>query len=117
MSSANISEKNETTSNTTPEKNVFTVSPSDGVSTPGRQRLHFVQRSDALPEYDESQEEITGYDANLMRARVTLSSNEEKKLLRRIDWHLLPLLSVMYMLKTIDAQNVSPSSPATKECF
>jgi hypothetical protein len=68
MSSSNISEKNETTSSTTPEKNVFTVASSDEVSAPGRQRLHFVQRSDALPEYDDSQEEITGYDANLMRA-------------------------------------------------
>jgi len=112
MSSSNISEKNEKSSNAASEKTELTVKSSDEFSTPGRERLHFVQRSDALPEYDESQEEITGYDANLMRARVTLSSNEEKKLLRRIDWHLIPLLSVMYMLKTIDFQNVSLSSTA-----
>lgn len=37
----------------------------------------------------------------------TLSSAEEKKLLRRIDWHLLPLMAAMYVIKTIDAQNVS----------
>lgn len=36
-----------------------------------------------------------------------LSGAEEKKLLRRIDWRLLPLLAAMYVVKTIDAQNVS----------
>lgn len=44
-----------------------------------------------------------------------LTAREEKKLLRRIDWHLLPLLSIMYVVKTIDAANVSPtiSQPRT----
>ncbi|KAF3766671.1 MFS general substrate transporter, partial [Cryphonectria parasitica EP155] len=70
--------------------------------------LQIVSRGDnALPEYSDAQEPIIGYDADLMRARATLSAEEEKKLLRRIDWHLLPLLSIMYMVKTIDAANVS----------
>ena len=38
--------------------------------------------------------------------RESQSNEEEKKLLRRIDWHLIPLLAVMYMVKTIDASNV-----------
>lgn len=37
----------------------------------------------------------------------SLSSADERKLLRRIDWRLLPLLAAMYVVKTIDAQNVS----------
>jgi hypothetical protein len=76
--------------------------------TPEKEHLHFVPRRDELPPYDDSQEteSITGYNAALMRARVTLSSGEEKKLIRRIDWHLIPLLSLMYMLKSIDAINV-----------
>ncbi|KAE8389547.1 major facilitator superfamily domain-containing protein [Aspergillus alliaceus] len=76
-------------------------------STPGKGNVHYVNRaeSDPLPEYEG--ELIPGYDANLMRARATLSSAEEKKLLRRIDWHLIPLLAVIYMLKSVDFTNIS----------
>jgi hypothetical protein len=46
-----------------------------------------------------------------MHARGTLSGTEEKKLLRRTDGHLLPLLALMYMVKTIDMSNVGHSNP------
>ena len=32
---------------------------------------------------------------------------EEKKLLRRVDWRIVPLCAVMYAVKSIDASNVS----------
>ncbi|KAH6713503.1 pantothenate transporter [Leptodontidium sp. MPI-SDFR-AT-0119] len=70
-------------------------------------KLHFVQRSDVIPEYDGSEENITGYDAELMRARASLTAEEEKKLLRRVDWRIVPLCAVMYAVKSIDASNVS----------
>lgn len=47
------------------------------------------------------------YDSAASDISPTLSSADEKKLLRRIDWRLLPLLAAMYVVKTIDAQNVS----------
>lgn len=47
------------------------------------------------------------YDGAASDISPTLSGAEEKKLLRRIDWRLLPLLAAMYVIKTIDAQNVS----------
>ena len=47
------------------------------------------------------------YDSAASDISPTLSGAEEKKLLRRIDWRLLPLLAAMYVIKTIDAQNVS----------
>lgn len=73
---------------------------------PQHGKVHYVDRDQngILPSYGE--ELIPGYDANLMGARATLSSAEEKKLLRRIDWHLIPLLAVMYMLKSVDFTNV-----------
>ncbi|WAO92177.1 Hypothetical protein NCS54_00967300 [Fusarium falciforme] len=71
------------------------------------QHFKVVARGDPLSSSDDVRGEITGYDDSLMRARATLSSVEEKKLLRRIDWHLIPLLAIMYMVKTIDASNVS----------
>ncbi|KAL6362636.1 hypothetical protein LRP88_03930 [Fusarium phalaenopsidis] len=78
------------------------------IEEPSREQ-HFkvVARGDPLSISDDVRGEITGYDDSLMRARAALSSTEEKKLLRRIDWHLIPLLAIMYMVKTIDASNVS----------
>ncbi|KAI0970136.1 major facilitator superfamily domain-containing protein [Xylaria arbuscula] len=42
-----------------------------------------------------------------MRARTYLTATEEKKLLRRIDWHLMPLCSIMFLFKNLDVDNVS----------
>lgn len=71
------------------------------------EELHFASRKDELlPDEDNEKRQIVGYDAGLMRARALLSSVEEKKLLRRIDWRLIPLLSIMYMVKSVDAINV-----------
>jgi hypothetical protein len=111
MSSVEISEKNAlegTPQNASEDKIGLARTSSRESPTPEKEHLHFVPRSDELPAYDDSQESesITGYNAALMRARVTLSSGEEKKLIRRIDWHLIPLLSIMYMLKSIDVVNV-----------
>lgn len=74
---------------------------------PQQNKVHYVDRDQngVLPTYEA--DFIPGYNANLMSARATLSSAEEKKLLRRIDWHLIPLLAVMYMLKSVDFTNVS----------
>ncbi|KAJ4328721.1 hypothetical protein N0V84_000720 [Fusarium piperis] len=71
------------------------------------QHFNLVARGGALSSSDDIRGEIIGYDDSLMRARAILSSEDEKKLLRRIDWHLIPLLAIMYMVKTIDASNVS----------
>lgn len=52
-------------------------------------------------------EDGTVYSISASDVGPLLSGAEEKKLLRRIDWRLLPLLAAMYVVKTIDAQNVS----------
>lgn len=39
-------------------------------------------------------------------ARQLLTPEEEKKLLRRIDWHLMPLCSIIFMFKNLDSDNV-----------
>ncbi|EME85970.1 uncharacterized protein MYCFIDRAFT_39363 [Pseudocercospora fijiensis CIRAD86] len=69
--------------------------------------LHYARRGDdaAGSEYEES--EIQGFDAERMRARILLSVEEEKKLLRRIDWHMMPLCSLMFLLKNLDSDNIS----------
>ncbi|KAI0906397.1 major facilitator superfamily domain-containing protein [Ustulina deusta] len=50
---------------------------------------------------------IQGFDAERMRARTYLTTAEEKKLIRRIDWHLMPLCSIMFLFKNLDVDNVS----------
>lgn len=55
-------------------------------------------------------EDGTFYDVAASRTTPILTGAEEKKLLRRIDWRLLPLLAAMYVVKTIDAQNVGHTS-------
>jgi hypothetical protein len=74
---------------------------------PVKQHYNTVTRGESIPSSDDINDNIVGYDGRLMGARTRLSSQQEKKLLRRIDWHLIPLLSVMYMVKSIDASNVS----------
>jgi hypothetical protein len=76
----------------------------------GTEGLHFVTRGKVISEDDGSDVAITGYDAHQMRARALLSYEEEKKLFRRIDWHLMPLMSIMYLLKNLDAANVGALS-------
>jgi hypothetical protein len=87
------------------EKPTFVTRSTEG-SDIEKEHLHIVQRSDALLDDTIADDAITGYDPILMRARATLSAEEEKKVIRRIDWRLIPLLSVMYMVKSIDATNV-----------
>lgn len=68
--------------------------------------LHLVRPGEALDE-DAVSDDIVGYDAERMRARAALTFKEEKKLLRRIDWHIMPLVSLMFLLKNIDYANAS----------
>lgn len=82
-----------------------TASSPDEETGSSNEHLHIVARSSVLPLPDKN-DAITGYDPAVMGARATLSSEEEKKVLRRIDWRLLPLLALIYMIKTIDAANV-----------
>lgn len=107
--SSGASGKGDTTPSPTSEKGQLHSHSIEETPAPGKVNVHYVKRDgeNSLPEYEG--EHIPGYDANLMRARATLSSTEEKKLLRRIDWHLIPLLSVMYMVKTVDYANVISS--------
>lgn len=107
MASQEITEKGTPISTLPVSKSTPEWTTSNVVPNPGTDQIHFVPRKEELPDYDDAQKlEITGYDADLMRARATLSNVEEKKLLRRVDWHLIPLLAVMYMVKSIDFTNV-----------
>lgn len=61
--------------------------------------LHFVRRGLPLAEASSIQESIHGYDPELMSGRTLLTAEEEKKLLRKIDWRLMTLCSLIFMFK------------------
>lgn len=70
-------------------------------------RLHYVKRGQEVSDDALSTDSIIGYEAEQMRARSLLTYEEEKKLLRRIDWHIMPLCAIAFLLKNIDSTNVS----------
>lgn len=67
--------------------------------------LHFAKRGQILDENDFSA--VDGVDLERMRARALLTAEQEKKLMRRIDWHIMPLCALMFLMKNLDANNVS----------
>ena len=69
--------------------------------------LHYVKRGQEVSDDALSTDTIIGYEAEQMRARSLLTYAEEKKLLRRIDWHIMPLCAIAFLLKNIDSTNVS----------
>lgn len=92
---------------TTTKDPVSTLTNSLGtleVSSPN-DNFHHVRRGDVASELS-GDESVDGYDAERMRARTSLTAEEEKKLLRRIDWHLMPLCSIIFMFKNLDSDNV-----------
>lgn len=53
--------------------------------------------------------EIPGSDNEISReaALTALTVDEERRLIRRVDWRLVPLLCMLYLMKKIDENNVS----------
>lgn len=88
------------------DQKVEPITASSAVLEPPTKNLHFARRG-SLANDEATSGEIEGYDADRMRARTLLTVEEEKKLLRRIDLRLMTLCSIMFLLKNIDADNVS----------
>lgn len=51
--------------------------------------------------------DVEGFDAARMRDRALLTAEEEKALMRRVDWRMMTLCSMLFLLKNIDADNIS----------
>jgi hypothetical protein len=86
------------------------VDPITALSTvtepPGKKHFHYARRG-SIANGAAADTEIMGYDAERMKARTLLTVHEEKMLLRKIDLRLMALCSIMFLLKNIDADNVS----------
>lgn len=51
--------------------------------------------------------DISGFDAERMRARASLTAEEERKLMRRVDLRIMTLCSLLFLFKNIDSDNIS----------
>lgn len=69
-------------------------------------KIHYAKRGETISQLP-IDEAIDGFQAASQGARTLLTAEEEKKLLRRIDWHLMPLCSLIFMFKNLDSDNVS----------
>ncbi|KAH7303988.1 major facilitator superfamily domain-containing protein [Stachybotrys elegans] len=50
---------------------------------------------------------VDGFDAERMRDRSLLTSEEEKALMRRVDWRIMTICSLLFLMKNLDADNIS----------
>lgn len=51
--------------------------------------------------------DISGFDAERMRARAFLTAEEERKLMRKVDLRIMTLCSLLFLFKNIDSDNIS----------
>lgn len=51
--------------------------------------FHYARRGSTVLDKDINSDSIRGYDDERMRARTLLTAEEEKKLMRRVDWRLM----------------------------
>lgn len=50
---------------------------------------------------------VDGFDSALMRDRSLLTAEEEKALMRRVDWRIMTICSLLFLMKNLDADNIS----------
>ncbi|OQE09766.1 hypothetical protein PENVUL_c005G00619 [Penicillium vulpinum] len=94
----------------TSSKDLGRTTATDISSTSGsdaNNELHFARRGEDFAPTSSNQQNIDGYDPELMSGRTLLTAEEEKKLLRKIDWRLMTLCSLIFMFKNLDSNNAS----------
>jgi hypothetical protein len=65
----------------------------------------FARRGEVIA--DAAGQNADGFDAERMRGRALLTAEEEKALMRRVDWRMMTICSILFLLKNIDADNIS----------
>lgn len=80
------------------------------VFSPSPQLARMSTKSRSLDAVDEKVEASTSASEvpaeTLYRPEIDTSGVDERKLLRRIDWHVVPWLAVLYLLNFLDRGNI-----------
>jgi hypothetical protein len=50
---------------------------------------------------------VDGFDVERMRDRTLLTADEEKALMRKVDWRIMTMCSLLFLMKNLDADNIS----------
>lgn len=67
--------------------------------------LTFARRGEQIDESTSG--DVSGFDAERMRARSLLTADEEKNLMRRVDLRIMTICSLLFLMKNIDSDNIS----------
>ncbi|KAF6831961.1 hypothetical protein CPLU01_06478 [Colletotrichum plurivorum] len=78
--------------------------PESGGPSKDAAGLTFARRGEQV---DESTGDVSGFDAERMRARSLLTADEERKLMRRVDLRIMTICSLLFLMKNIDSDNIS----------
>lgn len=78
----------------------FSPLPGD-MSTSGRKKPQDIEREEARSGYGDEKDVATAYDVH-----ADVSGVDEAKLIRKIDWRLLPWLSFLYLLSFLDRTSI-----------
>lgn len=68
--------------------------------------LHFARRGTDVDEAIATGD-ISGFNAERMRARTFLTAEEERRLMRKVDLRIITLCSLLFLFKNIDSDNIS----------
>lgn len=102
-----MSDKQQNISASTATASSRSETPNDGRSaTDPEEGLTFARRGEQVSE-EAAAKDVDGFDAERMRDRSLLTAAEEKALLRKIDWRLMTVCSILFLIKNIDADNIS----------
>ena len=75
-----------------------------------------VRASQAAPELSaHCQESGTSFTPYIMEECGAFNLAEEKRLIRKVDLRLIPLLCILYLMKKLDESNVRVASPMAAE--
>lgn len=83
-----------------------TASKDDSSGPDPKEGLTFAKRGEQVGEAFDNRD-VDGFDADRMRDRALLTAAEEKALLRRIDWRMMGICSLLFLMKNLDADNIS----------
>ncbi|KZL67792.1 pantothenate transporter [Colletotrichum incanum] len=86
--------------------------PNNGEAS--KEELTFARRGEQVDETTITSD-VSGYDAERMRARSLLTAEEEKRLMRRVDLRIMTICSLLFLMKNIDADNISNARIMNKE--
>lgn len=91
-----------------------TTSKGDNKGPASNVGLTFARRGERVGE-SAANGGVDGFDSDRMRDRSLLTAEEEKALMRRIDWRIMSICSLLFLMKNLDSDNISNARIMNRE--